>query len=172
MGLREVFAVGSLFLEQVGHRVEPESIDAPPCPESGHIKDRLLNRRVLIVEIRLMGKEPMPEELLTYRIERPVAFLGIDEDDAGIAILEIVILPHVEIAVRPRGIGSRGLKPRVLIRRVVDNQINDDADPALVGGLDELLELLERAVFGINRREIGDIVASVTHRRRVERRDP
>ena len=52
--LREVLAVGSLLLEEVGDRVEPEPVDAEIHPEPHDVEHLLLHPRILEVEVRLV----------------------------------------------------------------------------------------------------------------------
>ena len=77
----QVLAVGALRLVQVRHRVEPEAVDAQVQPEPQRLEDRVLHARVLVVQVRLVGEEPVPEVLLADRVEGPVRGLGVDEDD-------------------------------------------------------------------------------------------
>ena len=60
----------------------------------------------------------------------------------------------------------------MLVGGVVHDQIGDDAQPAAVGGLDEGLEVLERAVGGLDAQVIGDVVAVVAQRRGVGGQQP
>src|SRR6266849_10280297 len=57
-------------------------------------------------------------------------------------------------------------------RRVVHDEVGDYTDAALVGGLDERTEVFDRAVVGMDREEVGDVVAAVAQRRRVHRQQP
>ncbi len=83
VGLLQVLAVGALPLVQVGHRVEPEAVDAQVQPEPQHPQHRVLDLGVLEVQVRLVGEEPVPEVLAADRVEGPVGLLGVDEDDPG-----------------------------------------------------------------------------------------
>src|SRR2546425_910618 len=81
------------------------------------------------------------------RIPGPVGLLGVAEDDARIFIFLIRVAPDVEVPLR--GAGRRGpgsLKPRVLVGRVVDDQLRDHADAALVRPAHEGPEVAQRAV--------------------------
>ena len=55
---------------------------------------------------------------------------------------------------------------------VVHDEVGDDADAALVRLLDEALEVVDRAVVGVDREEVGDVVAAVAERRLVHRQQP
>ena len=55
---------------------------------------------------------------------------------------------------------------------VIDDQIDDHADAALVRLVHELDEVAARAVARIDAVEVGDVVAVVAIRRGLERREP
>ena len=115
--LGQVRAVGALPLEQVGHRVQPEAVDAEVQPEPHHVEHRLLHGRVVVVEVRLVGEEPVPVELLADRVEGPVRRLGVDEDDPRLGVSRVVVAPDVVVAVRAVGVAARLLEPRVGVAR-------------------------------------------------------
>jgi hypothetical protein len=60
----------------------------------------------------------------------------------------------------------------VLIRGVVEHQVGDHAHAALVSGVQQRLEILERAKIGVDGGVIGDIVAIVQQGGRVHRHQP
>ena len=75
-----------------------------------------------------------------------------------------------------RAWGCRGrarlLEPRVVGRGVVHHEVGDHAHAALVRRLDERAEVVDRPVVGVDGVEVGDVVAAVAQRRRVERQQP
>jgi len=170
--LLQVLAVGALPLVQVRHGVEPESVDAQVHPEPQHLEHGVLHARVLEVQVRLVGEEPVPVVLAADWVEGPVGGLGVDEDDPGAGVLVVGVGPHVEVAERPVGIGARGLEPRVLVGRVVHDQVGDDPDAALVRLVHERDEVADVPVVGQHRHEVGDVVAAVAQRRGVDRQQP
>src|SRR5262249_22647724 len=52
------------------------------------------------------------------------------------------------------------------------DEVGDDANLALVRGLDELAEVVDAAVVAVDRVVVGDVVAAVPERRRVHRQQP
>jgi hypothetical protein len=60
----------------------------------------------------------------------------------------------------------------VVARGVVHHEVGDHADPARVGGLDQLGGRRRRPVVGVDLVEVGDVVAAVAQRRLVERQQP
>ena len=55
---------------------------------------------------------------------------------------------------------------------MVHDEVGDHADAALVGGLDERADVVDRPVVGVDVVEVGDVVAAVAQRRRVHRQQP
>src|ERR1700732_497283 len=133
MGLREVLAVGALPFEEVRDRVEAQTVDPHPEPKVEGFEEYLLDSGVVKIEVRLVVKEAMPEIGLGDRVPGPVGSLEVLEDDARLAVAVRAIAPHVEIALRRarRGL-SRSLKPRMLVRRMVQHQLGNDPKAAAV----------------------------------------
>ena len=72
MRCRQTFAAGAFLFTQKRHGIQPESIDAAFDPEIHHIQHRLLDQRVVVVEIRLMTQESMEVVLPGYLVPFPV----------------------------------------------------------------------------------------------------
>ncbi len=157
---------------EVGHGVQPEAVDAQVQPEPQGGDDLLLHGRVLVVEVRLVGEEAVPVVLLADRVEGPVGGLGVDEDDAGVRVLLVVVGPDVVVAVGAVGVVAGLLEPRVLVAGVVHDEVDDDAHAALVGGVDEFHEVGEVAELGEDGGVVGDVVAAVAQGRLEEGRQP
>ncbi|GAX59041.1 hypothetical protein SO3561_10618 [Streptomyces olivochromogenes] len=158
---RKVFAVRSLDLVEVRHRVQPEPVDAQVQPEPQRGDDLFLDGGVLVVEVGLVGEEAVPEVLLADRVEGPVGGLGVDEDDPGVLVLFVVVGPDVVVAEGSVGVGAGLLEPRVLVAGVVHDEVDDDAHAALVGGVDEFDEVGEVTELGQDGGVVGDVVAAV-----------
>ena len=58
--LGQVLAVGALALEEVGHGVEAEAVEAEVEPEAQDLEHRLLDLGVVVVEVGLVGEEAVP----------------------------------------------------------------------------------------------------------------
>jgi len=118
-----------------------------------------------MVEIGLMREEAVPVVLAGDRIPGPVRFLGVGEDDPGLGKLPVGVAPDVEVALGRFGRGVTGaLEPRVLVRGVVDDQLNQDLEAARVRRLDEGAEVIERPVTRVDVPVVGDVVAVVLER--------
>ena len=103
----------------------------------------------------------------------PVRRFGIGEDDADALVFLVRVAPDVEVALGRSGRCAPGrLEPGVLIGGVVDDELGDDPEPEAVRFGDEAIEVLERAVARMDVLVVGDVVAVVLERRRVEREQP
>ena len=120
-----------------------------------------------------MREEAVPVIRLGFRIPGPVRLLRISEDDAGAVIFLIVVAPDIPVAgARPGRAAAGALEPVVLVGSVVDDEFGDDAQAAALGFVDEALEVLHRAEVRVDAAVIGDVIAVVAARRRVERHQP
>src|SRR5207244_6280643 len=98
-----------------------------------------------------------------HGIPGPVRRLGLVKDDAGVAVALIRVAPDIEIT-RGRACRRppRRLKPRVRIGGMVDDELRDDPQTPAMGGVEESLEIVERAVAWIDQRVVRDGVAGIT----------
>ncbi len=120
-----------------------------------------------------MAVEAVPEILLGDRVPGPVRGLGVEEDDARVAVRLVGVRPDVEIPLRRAGRGLAGaLEPGMLVRGVVDDELGDDAQAPLMRRRHESAKVLHRPVGGIDVAVIGDVVPVVAQGRRVERHQP
>ena len=119
-----------------------------------------------------MGEEAVPVILVAHGVVGPVRLLGVDEDDARVLVAAVGGAPHVVVAVGAGRLHPGGLEPRMLVGRVIHDQIGDDAQAAGVGRVEKSLEVLDGAVGGMDAVEIGDVVAVVAQGRRVHGQDP
>ena len=118
-------------------------------------------------------EEAVPVVRLGDVVPAPVRLLGVGEDDPDALVFLVRVAPDVEVALgRSGGRAAGRLEPRVLIGGVVDDELGDDADAAAVRFGDEVIEVVERAVARMDVLVVGDVVAVVSQRRRVERQQP
>ena len=170
--LEEVLAVGPLALEQVRHGIQPEPIEAEVEPEAQHVEHRLLDLWVVVVEVGLVVEEPMPVVRARLLVPRPVRRLRVDEDDTGVLVPVLRVGPHVPVALGVVRRRACRLEPGVVDRRVVHDQIGHDAHAALVRCVDQRLQVVHRPVVRMYAEEVGDVVAAVAHRGRVDGKQP
>ena len=172
VGLGKVLAGGAFPLDEVGHGVAAEAVEPLVEPEAHHLQHGLADGGIVVVEVGLVAEEAMPVVGLPERIPGPVGLLGIDEDDARVAVALLGLAPHVVVGER-RGRGAPGgLKPRMLIGGVVHDEIGDDPEAPRVGGVEERAELGHRPVRGMERVEIGDVVPVVAQGGGVHGQEP
>ena len=172
VSLREVLAARPLALEEVGDGVAPEPVEALVEPEAHGVQHGRLDRRVVVVQIRLVAEEPVPVVRLRVRVPRPVGLLRVHEDDARIPVALVGVAPDVVVPMRRIRGGPRRLEPGVLVRRVIHDEVRDDPEPAPVRLGDEGLEVRHLAVERRDLLEVGDVVAVVPERRRIEGQEP
>ncbi len=123
--------------DQVRHGVEPQAVDPEIEPEPHDAEHGLDHLGIVEVEIGLVRIEAMPVVGLGDRIPGPVGTLGVDEDDARALVFLIGVRPDIEVARYRAWLGAAGaLEPWMLVGRMVDHQLGDDAQTALVGGGD------------------------------------
>src|SRR5260370_40707229 len=120
-----------------------------------------------------MRKEPVPVIGLRDRIPSPVRFLGIAEDDAGAGITLIGLAPHIPVA-RVGGRSARACapKPWMLVRGVIDHELDDDAQLPPPGLLHEAAKVLHGPEIGVDVAVVGDVVTVVAAGRGIERQQP
>ena len=98
--LGQVLVVGALTLHKVGHRVQPQPVDAHVQPEPHHRQHFVQHRGVVEIEVGLVRVEAMPEIRARLVVPRPVRFLGVQEDHPGARVFVVIVGPHVELTLR------------------------------------------------------------------------
>ena len=162
--------------DQVDH-VHAEAVDAALYPAPHHGVDRLTHRRVLPVQVGLLGCEQMQVVLAGRGVElpsatgeegAPVGGLGSGRPwfEAGTRGSPEVPIPLV--GVRIAGFGE----PRVLVGGVVHDQIHDQLYAAGMQPGDQSVQVFEGAEERVDVVVVTDVVAVVCHRRAVDRREP
>ena len=172
MRLGQVLAVRPFPLEEIRHGIEPEAVEAEIEPEAQDVEHRLLDLRVVVVQVGLMREEPVPVVLTGDGVPRPVRDLGVDEDDPCVRIARVGVRPHVPVALRRGRVGASFLEPGMVARGVVHHEVGDHADPAPVGGVEQARDVRDRPVVGMDGEEVGDVVSAVLERGGVHRQEP
>ena len=133
MGFRQIFATGSFALEKIRNRIQAQSVHAHLQPKIHRFEHRLFDHRIGKIQIGLMGIKAMPVISLGHRVPRPVGGLKVFKDDARLFVLLLVFAPDVVIALLAAGRRpSRPLKPRVLIRCMIEHELGNHAQAASV----------------------------------------
>ncbi|EAQ76650.1 hypothetical protein WH5701_05245 [Synechococcus sp. WH 5701] len=165
MGFRQAFAAGAFALMQEGHRIQAEAINAALHPEVDHLQHRLGNGGVVVVEVWLVMQESVQVVLAGHGIPLPVGGFEVAEQHLGLRVAAVVVAPHVEVPLAAAGGRPAGsLKPGMQHARVVEHQIEQHPDAVPMGLIQQPGQIVEVAEIGMNRREIGDVVATVPQR--------
>ncbi len=172
MRLREVFTVRPFALEEIRHRVQPETVQADVEPITEHVDHRVGHFGVLEIEVGLVREKAVPVVLAPLRVPCPVGFFGVDENNPGIAVAMVVVAPHVPVGLGVGAVLAGLLEPDVLVAGVVDDQVGDHPDAAPVSLVDELGDIGDLAVLRQHRPVVGDVVAAVAQWRLVEGEQP
>ena len=170
--LGQVLARRPVALVQVGHRVEPEPVEAEIEPEAHQVDHGVGDFGVLVVEVGLVVVEAVPVVLLAGVVPGPVRALDVGEHDSGVGPLLVVVVPDVPVrlGVVPRR--PRLDEPRVLVAGVVHHEVGDDPDAAAVRVLQERHQVADAPVVGVDVEEVADVVAAVAEGRGIERQHP
>src|SRR5690349_12901560 len=103
MGLWEIFATGTFSFDKVGNRVKPETIDTKIQPKIQDLGCRASYFRIVIVQIGLMGEEPVPKIGFGNWIVGPVTKLVVLKDDPSFLIFRRFIGPYIVITPKVSG---------------------------------------------------------------------
>ena len=142
MGFRQVLAVGSLSFIEIGHRVQPQPIYPLIQPKVHHLEQGFFDVGIIKIEIGLMGIKTVPIVGFGNGIPRPVRGLKILKDNPGFLIFFRGVAPDIKIPLGTAGWSlSRPLKPGMLVRGVVEHELDDHPQPPLVGLIQKSLEV-------------------------------
>ncbi len=120
-----------------------------------------------------MRKKAVPVKCLRLVIPRPVRFLRIGEDDPHTLILRVRVAPHIHVALgRARRRQPRSLEPRMLVARMIDDQLDHHLHVALVRRVKEQLKVVHRPVRRVHIGIVRDVISVIPQRRRHERQNP
>ena len=173
VSLGKVLAVRSFAFHKIRDGVYTERIDAHVEPIAHDLQNFVDDHGIVVVQVRLVRKESVPEIRLPDWIPGPIGFFGIGENDPDVAILLVAVVPHVEFALGRawRRLAS-GLKPGMLIGRVVHHELDHYLQPALVGRRKKLLKILDRAIAGMHVEIVGNVITVVAEWRREKGQQP
>lgn len=159
------------FLD-VDDGIDAEAADAFIDPEIGRIIEGLADGRILPIQIWLFDGEGVQVILLPFFAPRPGRAA---EDRAPVRRRRTVlfgIAPDVPVGLVVSAAAFRFLEPGVPVRRMVIDQVHDDADIPLLPFGNESIHISHRAIARVDGRIVADVIAVIDHRRRVDRRQP
>ena len=160
------------LLDEERRAVDAETADAQPFPEGDDLLHLRAHLRVLAVEVGLERVEAVVVPRLRHLVVGPRRLLHPREHHALVPVGGLLVGPHVPVAVPGCRVGAGRLEPRVLVTRVVEDEVEHDPDAALVALGHELGEVAERPQRLADPVVVGDVVAAVAVRRRVDGVEP
>ena len=169
----QVLATGPLALEEIRHGVQTHSVHTHAEPVVHDLQHGFADFRIVEVQVGLVVIEAVPEIGPGDGIPGPVGLLEVLEDDPRVAVAIGGLAPDVEIPPAAASFrGPRAAEPGVLIRGVIEYQLGDHPQPALVRLAEEGAKIVQRSVFRVYAVIVGDVVAVVPPGRRIERQEP
>ena len=159
-------------LDHQPDHVDAEAIDAAVEPEAHLVEHGLHDGWVAVIQFRLLLDELVQVILAGALIERPGWPAKKARPVVGWAAVRRGILPDVPVALGIVAAAATLLEPDMFVRGVVGHQVEDQLHAARVDAFQQPVKIGQRAKQGMDIAVIGDIVAKVVHRRRVDRRKP
>ena len=159
-------------LLDVDDGIDAEAADTLVEPEVRGVKEGLAHLWVLPVEVRLRLGKRVQVVLLALLAPRPGRAAEDGSPVRRSRAVRLGVAPDVPVGLGIRAVLLRLEEPRVLVGAVVEYEVHDDADVALLRLGDELFHVLHRAVRRVDPAVIGNIISIVDHRRWVDRREP
>ena len=159
-------------LEEERHGVHAEAVDAELEPEPRDLRDLLAHLRVRDVQVRLVRVEVVEVVLPRLLVPGPDAVLRVGEHDLGLRLGGRLVGPDVVVAERRGGGGSGRAEPRMTVRGVVHDEVDDDPHAAVLRRADQADEVAERAKPLVHAVVVRDVVAVVAIRGGLEGHQP
>ncbi|SBL41070.1 Uncharacterised protein [Klebsiella oxytoca] len=160
---------GLVFGDNIDH-VEAQAVDAAIGPKFADFFQLCAHGRVFPVQIRLLNGVQMQIVLLAFGVPLPgvAAKLRLPVVRRG---GRLAVAPDIELAIRTL-FAERFPEPGMLGRSVVQHHIQHDTNSSRLRLSHQLVEIVQRAVGGVDSGIVGHIVAVIHLRRDIERRQP
>ncbi len=162
----------TLRRDDEGNGVHAKAGHAELDPEAHDLQNFSLYVRVGRVEIRLKFVEAMKVVLAGDWIPRPGLLLHTWKDHPLVRARRSLPGPDIPIAITAVRVAAGLLEPGMLVRRVIDDEVDEHTNAALLRRMCEFDEITERAIARIDIVVIADVVAVVLLGRRLERHEP
>ena len=156
---------------QVIHDIQAEAADATVGPPVDHAVELGSELRIIPVQIRLFDRKLM--EIILPQFRHP--FPG-RAAETGLQLIRgrhaVAVAPDVVVVIRILPALFCLDEPAVLIRGMVQHQIQNDPDPALPCLGNQVVHVLQRSEDGIDVLIVRDVISIVILRRAEDRREP
>ena len=174
MRLGQVLVVGALALDQVGHGIEPQPVDADVEPEAHDAQHFRQHARVVEVQVRLVRVEAVPEIGLGDRVPGPVRLLGVEEDDARVRVASgrCRTRRRSRASASPAGAWRARWNQGCWSEVWLMTSSVMTRSPRACASRTKRRTSRQGAVVGMDAAVVGDVVAVVAPRRRVEGQQP
>jgi len=149
--------------------IQAETVYAALHPKAKYIQHCIVNCRVTPIDIRLFFGEHVEVILPGHRVKLPTRSAKYRLPVVGWAASGFWISPDVPVAVWIVARAARLEKPRVLVRSMVEHQVKDDVDAALLCTRHQPVKIVHHAELGVDGTVIADIVAEINVRGRIDR---
>src|SRR5262249_15815009 len=159
---------GSFGRDDERHRIHPKARNAELDPEPHDLEDLGLHLGMRRIEIGLEVVEAMEVPCLGIVIVAPGRLLHPWEDHTVRGARRLLLRPNVPISVFRIGVFACLLKPWMLVRRVVDDEVDKNTYAALLRAMGEFDKIADCAVARIDAVIIGYVIAVVAMRRDLE----
>ncbi len=161
-----------LILEQPREYIDAEAIDAPIEPEAQDIIHGLAHPGIAPIQIGLFHIEQMQVILPGTLIELPGRAAKPARPVIGRTTIRSRVAPDVPVAFLVGAAGTRLLKPGMLIGGVIGHKVQDDLEVALVGLVQQGVQVLQGSEERMDIGVIANIIAKIGHGRWIDRREP
>src|ERR1700730_1498931 len=165
--MRLLLGIRALIRYHERRSVHAKAGDSQRKPKTHDLLDLVAHRRIPCIEIGLIRIEPMEIVSLRQLVKFPDTGLLAREYGLGRCIAWIILSPNI-VTVVFRIITTSGLKPRMLIGRVVDHKIDDHADATIIRFGHESGKIAKITQMRMNGEIIHDVVSVIPIRRVVE----
>ena len=161
--LGQALAGRARALPDEGHRVQTQDLGAQVGNGQHLARHRIEHRRIAVVQVPLERVEGRPDPAAVGQLREGTPVL-VREDLAHRALIDVRLgaVGEQEIEVLVGGvILHRGLCPGVVVGRVVEDEVQHQADAFLAQGLGQRPQVLDRADLGVHVTVAADRIAAV-----------
>jgi len=164
--------VRSLGGDDERHRIHAEAGNPQLDPESHDLEDLGLHLLSRGVEVGLEVIEAVEVPGFGFLVVAPGGLLHARKHHAAIGARRLAFGPDVPVAILRIRLLAGFPEPCVLVRGMIDDQVDEHADAALLCAMGEFDKIADGAVAWIDAIVVGDVVAVVAMGRDLERHQP
>ena len=152
--------------------VKAEAVNATVQPEAGDLKQGVLDRRIVQVELWLLRQEVVHVILAASGIPGPGRTGENGLPVVGRRSIGTRVRPDIPVRLRSVAGPAAVMEPRMLVRSVCKNQIGDDLEAEGVGAFNQAIEIGQGSEYGIDVAIVCHVIAEILHGRGEEGAQP